>query len=163
MTTDGIPVGTRLPDVDYAGIMRAIPHRYPMLLVDRLTEVEAFRRAVGIKNVTLNEPFFPGHFPTDPIMPGVLIVEALAQAAAVLAVASLGPGAHGTMVYFTTVEAARFRRPVRPGDTLALEVVLLRQRLGIWRFDGRARVAGELATECGFSAKVMAARGPAPG
>lgn len=158
MTTDAIAVGTRLPDIDYAGIMKAIPHRYPMLLVDRLTEVEAFKRAVGIKNVTLNEPFFPGHFPSDPIMPGVLIVEALAQAAAVLAVASLGPEAHGTTVYFTTVDEARFRRPVRPGDTLALEVVLVRQRLGIWRFEGRARVADELATECTFSAKVMAER-----
>ncbi|MCS6778267.1 MAG: 3-hydroxyacyl-ACP dehydratase FabZ [Geminicoccaceae bacterium] len=158
MSNEGIAVGTRLPDIDHLGIMRAIPHRYPMLLVDRLTEIEAFKRAVGIKNVTFNEPFFPGHFPTDPIMPGVLIVEALAQAAAVLTVASLGPDAQGTMVYFTTVEEARFRRPVRPGDTLALEVELVRQRLGIWKYQGRARVAGELATECGFSAKVMAQR-----
>ncbi len=163
MTSETTAVGTRLPDVDYAGIMRAIPHRYPMLLVDRLTEVEAFKRAVGIKNVTLNEPFFPGHFPADPIMPGVLIVEALAQAAAVLAVTSLGPGAQGTTVYFTTVEEARFRRPVRPGDTLLLEVVLLRQKLGIWRFEGRARVGDELATECRFSAKVMAERGDPAG
>ncbi len=158
MGNETVAVGTRLPDVDYLGIMRALPHRYPMLLVDRLTEVEAFKRAVGIKNVTFNEPFFPGHFPNDPIMPGVLVVEALAQAAAVLAVASLGPSAEGTTVYFTTVEEARFRRPVRPGDTLALEVELLRQRLGIWKFRGLARVRDEVATECSFSAKVMAGR-----
>ncbi|MCS7268323.1 MAG: 3-hydroxyacyl-ACP dehydratase FabZ [Geminicoccaceae bacterium] len=158
MGNETVGVGTRLPDVDHLGILRAIPHRYPMLLVDRLTEVEAFKRAVGIKNVTFNEPFFPGHFPNDPIMPGVLVVEALAQAAAVLAVTSLGPSAEGTMVYFTTVEEARFRRPVRPGDTLLLEVELLRQRLGIWKFRGRARVGDEVATECSFSAKVMAGR-----
>ena len=147
--------GTPLPDIDYQGILKRIPHRYPMLLVDRVTEIEAFKRAVGIKNVTFNEPFFQGHFPTDPIMPGVLVIEALAQAAAVLVVASLGPHYEGTTVYFSTVDEVKFRRPVRPGDQLRLEVVLERSKMMIYKFRGHALVDGLLATECLFSAKVM--------
>ena len=147
--------GSRLADIDTVGIMAMIPHRYPMLLVDRLVEIEVARRAVGIKNVTMNEPFFVGHFPHDPIMPGVLIVEAMAQAAAVLVVAGLGPGYQGNSVYFMSVESARFRRPVRPGDQLRLEVVVQRSRLGIWKFTGRAMVGENLASEAEFSAKIM--------
>ena len=147
--------GTPLADIDYVGIMQRIPHRFPMLLVDRLTEIEAFKRAVGLKNVTFNEPYFQGHFPTDPIMPGVLSIEALAQAAAVLVVASIGPKLEGTTVYFSTVDEAKFRRPIRPGDQLRLEVVLERSKLMIYKFRGRATVEGLLATECVFSAKVM--------
>ena len=153
--TDRQEVGTPLPDIDYLGIMQKIPHRFPMLMVDRLTEIETFKRAVGIKNVTFNEPFFQGHFPADPIMPGVLVIEALAQAAAVLVVASIGPKLEGTMVYFSTVDEAKFRRPVRPGNQLRLEVVLERSKLMIYKFRGRAMVEGQLATECLFSAKVM--------
>jgi 3-hydroxyacyl-[acyl-carrier-protein] dehydratase len=147
--------GTPLPDIDYVGVLQRIPHRYPMLMVDGVTEIEAFKRAVGIKNVTFNEPFFQGHFPRDPIMPGVLVIEALAQAAAVLVVASLGPEFEGTTVYFSTVDEVKFRRPVRPGDQLRLEVVLERSKLMIYKFRGRATVGDNLATECLFSAKVM--------
>jgi 3-hydroxyacyl-[acyl-carrier-protein] dehydratase len=155
MSEDAYPVGTPLEDLDHAGVMARIPHRYPMLLVDRVVELEAFKRAVGIKNVTHNEPFFPGHFPTDPIMPGVLIIESLAQTAAVLASSSLGARAHGSLVYFSSVEEARFRRPVRPGHQLRLEVLMLRYRMGVFKYQGRAMVAGELATEASFSAKVI--------
>lgn len=150
--------GERLPDLDHAGVMRCIPHRYPMLLVDRAIEIEAFRRAVGIKNVTINEPFFVGHFPTDPIMPGVMIVEAMAQTAAVVVAVSSGPENEGALVYLMSVDEARFRRPVRPGDQLRLEVELERSRLGVSRFRGRAVVEGEVAAEAVFSAKVV----PAP-
>lgn len=148
--------GTKLPDIDYTGILKRIPHRFPMLMVDHLGEIEAFKRAVGTKNVTFNEPFFQGHFPSDPIMPGVLVIEALAQAAAVLIVASLGPDFEGTTVYFSTVDEVKFRRPVRPGDQLKLEVVLERSKMMIYKFRGRAMVGENLATECLFSAKVMA-------
>jgi len=148
--------GSSLPDVDIAGIMRLLPHRYPFLLVDRVVEIEAFRRAVGIKNVTINEPFFPGHFPAEPIMPGVLLIEALAQTAAVLVIASLGEAAAGSPVYFMSIDDARFRRPVRPGDRLRLEVTILRSRLGVSKFAGKALVEGEVAAEAAFAAKLMA-------
>jgi 3-hydroxyacyl-[acyl-carrier-protein] dehydratase len=148
--------GSSLPDVDIAGIMRLLPHRYPFLLVDRVVEIEAFRRAVGIKNVTINEPFFPGHFPAEPIMPGVLLIEALAQTAAVLVIASIGEAAAGSPVYFMSIDDARFRRPVRPGDRLRLEVTILRSRLGVSKFAGKALVEGEVAAEATFAAKLMA-------
>lgn len=147
--------GTRLADIGLDGIMRCIPHRYPMLLIDRLIEITAFERAVGIKNVTINEPFFPGHFPGDPIMPGVLICEAMGQSAAVHVVSSLGPTWRGHQVYFMSLDEVRFRRPVRPGDQLRLEVVLKRSKLGVYRFAGRATVDGQLATEAVFSAKII--------
>jgi 3-hydroxyacyl-[acyl-carrier-protein] dehydratase len=156
MNEQALAPGSRLPDVDIAGVMRLIPHRPPFLLVDRVVELEAFRRAVGIKNVTVNEPFFQGHFPAEPIMPGVLLVETMAQTAAVLAVAGLGPAHEGRPVYFMGIEGARFRRPVRPGDQLRAEIQVLRNRLGVWKFGGRVTVEGELAAEAGFSAKIMA-------
>lgn len=147
--------GSRLPDIDTVGIMALIPHRYPMLLIDRVIEIEVGKRAVGIKNVTMNEPFFVGHFPHDPIMPGVFIIEAMAQSAAVLVVVGLGPGHGGNSVYFMSVDNARFRRPVRPGDQLQLEVIVQRSRLGVWKFTGRGTVGGELAAEAEFSAKII--------
>jgi 3-hydroxyacyl-[acyl-carrier-protein] dehydratase len=150
-----LSAGTPLPDLDVQGIMAIIPHRHPMLLIDRMTEMSAFGRAVGIKNVTASEPYFPGHFPGEPIMPGVLVVEAMAQAAATLAIASLGPHAYGAPVYFMAVDEARFRRPVRPGDRLLLEVELLRRRLGVWKFRGLARVEADLAAEAVLTAKLM--------
>jgi 3-hydroxyacyl-[acyl-carrier-protein] dehydratase len=150
-----VPEGTPLEDLDIRGVMRAIPHRFPMLLVDRVVGIEAFRRAVGIKQVTIGEPFFQGHFPSDPIMPGVMIVEAMAQTAAALIVASLGEGFAGNLVYFMGVDEARFRRPVRPGVELRLEVQIQRSRLSVYRFAGRATVGGELAAEAVFSAKMM--------
>ncbi len=148
--------GTPMPDLDVNDVMRIIPHRFPMLMLDRVTEIRAFERAVGIKNVTINEPFFGGHFPGDPIMPGVLTIEAMAQTAAVLVIASMGAGLEGSPVYFMSVDRARFRRPIRPGHQLRLEVRLLRSRLGVYRFEGRASVDGALATEAQFGAKLVA-------
>jgi 3-hydroxyacyl-[acyl-carrier-protein] dehydratase len=155
MNKEAVAPGSPLADVDVAGIMRLIPHRYPFLLIDRVVELTAFERAVGIKNVTVNEPFFPGHFPNDPIMPGVLVIEAMAQSAAVLAVASLGAGTEGSGVYFMSVDGARFRKPVRPGMQLRLEVVVQRSKLGVWKFAGKAVAEGETAAEAEFAAKLM--------
>jgi 3-hydroxyacyl-[acyl-carrier-protein] dehydratase len=153
----GTPVatGTRLDDVDIDGIKRLIPHRYPFLLIDRAVDLIAETSAVGIKNVTANEPYFEGHFPAQPIMPGVLIIEAMAQTAAVLVVATLGGTAEGKLVYFMTIERARFRRPVRPGDQLRLLVEKEQRRLGVWKFAGRATVDGQLAAEATISAKIV--------
>ena len=147
--------GDRLDDMDTAYIMRLIPHRYPFLLVDRLTDVSAFERAVGIKNVTLNEPFFPGHFPSDPIMPGVLIVEAMAQTAAALVVASRGNVDRGDSVYFMGIDNGKFRRPVRPGDQLHLEVIKNRDKMGVWRFDCHATVDGKVVASATVTAKLF--------
>jgi 3-hydroxyacyl-[acyl-carrier-protein] dehydratase len=138
--------------------MQALPHRYPMLLVDRVIDLAAHQRATGIKNVTINEPFFPGHFPNDPIMPGVMIIEALGQTAAVLMVRSVGVDTSGMSVYFMSIEEARFRRPVRPGDQLHLAVELDRAKLGVWRFAGRALVDGKPAAEAKFSARLVVQR-----
>ena len=121
MSEQSFAPGSELPDADINAIMRMIPHRYPFLLIDRVVEMRAFERAVGIKAVTINEWFFQGHFPGDPIMPGVLLIEAMAQTAAVLAVAGLGDDHQGHPVYFMSIDGARFRRPVRPGDQLRLE------------------------------------------
>jgi len=132
-------------------IKQYIPHRYPFLLVDRIVEIELGKRAVGLKNVTINEPFFPGHFPHNPVMPGVLIIEALAQAAAVLAFKTEGTiPDKDAMVYFASVDNVRFKRPVVPGDQLMLEVEIVRTIRNIWKFKGVARVAGEVATEAEF-------------
>ena len=148
--------GTPLADVGYADVLRMLPHRYPMLMVDRVVEMRAHQSAVGIKNVTFNEPFFQGHFPADPIMPGVLIIEAMGQTAAVLMVATLGEGSsQGRSVYFMSVDEGRFRRPVRPGDELRLAVSLQKARLGVWRFEGKASIRGQLAAEAVFSARLV--------
>jgi 3-hydroxyacyl-[acyl-carrier-protein] dehydratase len=131
--------------LDAQAIQRIIPHRYPFLLVDRIVEIEWGKRAVGIKNVTVNEPFFQGHFPGNPIMPGVLIIEALAQ---VGAVAVLGmPEYRGKLAFFAGIDRVRFKRPVRPGDTLRLEVELEKMRRSIGVGQGRATVDGELVAE----------------
>jgi 3-hydroxyacyl-[acyl-carrier-protein] dehydratase len=149
------PEGMPLEDLDAAGVMACIPHRFPMLLLDRVVGMEAHRRATGIKHVTINEPFFQGHFPGDPIMPGVLIIEAMAQTAAVLVLSTLGPGFGGSRVYFMGIDEARFRRPVRPGCELRLEVEVQRSKLGVWKMQGRGMVNGEVAAEAVFSAKLM--------
>ena len=151
---DGYPRGAVVPDADINAVMRMIPHRYPFLLVDRVVEMRAFEHAVGIKQVTINEWFFQGHFPSEPIMPGVLIVEAMAQTAAVLAVAGLGSAHAGRSVYFMSIDGARFRKPVRPGDQLRLEITVLRNKLGVWKFGGRAILDGNVAAEAEFSAKI---------
>lgn len=145
----------QLTTLDIIKVMEKIPHRYPMLLVDRVHDIVLNETAVGIKNVTINEPFFQGHFPSRPIMPGVLIVEAMAQTAAVLVVHSLGQKAEGKLVYFMSIDEARFRRPVEPGDTLHIHVERQRSRGNVWRFMGKAKVGETLVAEASFTAMIM--------
>lgn len=152
---EAVEPGSRLADLDIEAIKRLIPHRYPMLLIDRVVEIEAWTDAVGVKNVTINEPYFQGHFPAESIMPGVLIIEAMAQTAAVLVIASMGTTAEGKLVYFMTIDQARFRKPVRPGDQLRLKVTKLQRKLGVWKLAGRAMVDDQLVAEATISAKIM--------
>jgi len=128
-------------------IMKILPHAYPFLLVDRIVEIEPGKRIAGIKNVTYNEPFFPGHFPGRPIMPGVLNVEAMAQTAGVLAFKSMPEEEQGRSVYFLGVDNVRFRKPVTPGDQLRLELEITKHRQAIWGFKGKALVDGKLVAE----------------
>ncbi len=141
--------------IDLLRIMEMIPHRYPFLMIDRVVDVVRDVSAVGIKNVTVNEPHFQGHFPSRPIMPGVLIVEAMAQTAGVLVVHTLGPESEGKLVYFMTIDDARFRKPVTPGDTLHIHVLKQRSRGNVWKFKGEARVEGALVAEATFSAMIV--------
>lgn len=141
--------------VDVMQIMKAIPHRYPFLLLDKMEDIEAGESAVGIKNVTVNEPFFQGHFPARPVMPGVLIIEAMAQTAATLVVLTLGKAFEGKLVYFMTVENAKFRRPVGPGDQLRIHVKKERARGTVWRFRGVAKVDDVVVAEASFSAMIV--------
>jgi 3-hydroxyacyl-[acyl-carrier-protein] dehydratase len=140
--------------IDIRGVMAALPHRFPMLLLDAIDELVADERIVAIKAVTINEPFFAGHFPGRPIMPGVLIVEALAQAAGVLAVESLGLAGSGKLVYFMAIDGAKFRTPVEPGCLLRLEVEFVQKRSSVCKFAGRAIVDGKLAAEANFTAMI---------
>ena len=134
--------------MDIYEILKKLPHRYPILLVDRVLEIEAGKRIKALKNVSVNEPYFVGHFPSRPVMPGVLMVEALAQAAGLLSFASLGVEPDDNSVfYFVGIDGARFKRPVEPGDQLILDVALERSKAGIFKFNGRATVDGELAVE----------------
>ena len=139
---------------DIQRIMELIPHRYPLLLVDRLEEIILGESAIGVKNVTFNEPHFQGHFPGAPVMPGVLIVEAMAQTAAALVIATLGEDAEGKLVYFMTIDNARFRRQVAPGDQLRMHVTKTRSRATVWKFDGKAYVGDKLAAEASFGAMI---------
>ncbi len=141
--------------LDIKRIMHAIPHRYPMLMIDKVVDVVPGHSAVGIKNVTVNENFFQGHFPDHPVMPGVLIIESMAQTAAVLVVESLGAGAAGKVVYFMTIENAKFRRPVVPGDTLRIHVTKNRHRGNVWKFRGVALVDGVSVAEATYAAMIM--------
>jgi len=140
--------------MDLAGVMAALPHRYPMLLVDRVESLDLDRSIVAIKAVTINEHFFQGHFPGRPIMPGVLIVEAMAQAAGVLAVQSLGLAGSGKLVYFMAIEGAKFRAPVEPGVLLRLEVEFVQKRSTVCKFAGRALVDGKVVAEAQFTAMI---------
>ena len=140
--------------LDIGRVMAALPHRYPMLLVDRVEELVVDQRIAAIKAVTINESFFQGHFPGRPIMPGVLIVEALAQAAGVLAVESLGLAGSGKLVYFMAIDGAKFRQPVEPGVLLSLEVEFVQKRSRVCKFAGKAMLDGEVATECEFTAMI---------
>ena len=145
--------------LDIGRVMAALPHRYPMLLVDRVEALHLDRSITAIKAVTINESFFQGHFPGRPIMPGVLIVEALAQAAGVLAVESLGLAGSGKLVYFMTIDNAKFRKPVLPGDMLEYHVKQSKKRGNIWKFDCLAIVAGTKVAEATVSAMLVAADG----
>jgi len=138
--------------MDIKEIQKLLPHRYPFLMVDRITHLEPGAKAVGIKNVTVNEEFFQGHFPDHPIMPGVLIVEALAQVAGVLAFRS--GNIEGKSVYFMSIEKAKFRKPVVPGDQLRLDVNVLHHRGNVWKFSGNAFVEDKIAAEAEFTAMV---------
>jgi len=138
--------------MDIKEIQKLLPHRYPFLLVDRIIEIVPATKAVGIKNVTMNEEFFRGHFPDQPIMPGVLIIEALAQVAGILAFKT--EGAAGKAVYFMSIERAKFRKPVVPGDQLRLDVSILQHRGNVWKFSGNALVEDKIAAEAEFTAMV---------
>ena len=141
--------------LDIARIMHAIPHRYPMLMIDRIVDMRLDLSAVGVKNVSVNEHFFQGHFPAHMVMPGVLIIESMAQTAAVLVVETLGADAAGKLVYFMTIEGAKFRRPVVPGDQLKLAVVKERRRGNVWKFQGTGTVDGVSVAEATFAAMIM--------
>ena len=140
--------------LDVRRVMAALPHRYPMLLVDRVERLVPDKSITAVKAVSMNEGFFQGHFPGRPIMPGVLIVEALAQAAGVLAVESLGLADSGKLVYFMAIEGAKFRTPVEPGCLLTLEVEFVQKRSSVCKFAGRALVEGKLACEAQFTAMI---------
>lgn len=134
--------------MDIHEILEYLPHRYPFLLVDRVLSCEPGKDIIALKNVTINEPFFVGHFPHHPVMPGVLIIEALAQAAAILTLKTAGVKAdNDSIYYFVGIDGARFKKPVQAGDQLLLKVAITRQVRGIWKYSARAEVAGQLATE----------------
>jgi 3-hydroxyacyl-[acyl-carrier-protein] dehydratase len=136
-------------------VLQMIPHRYPFLMIDRVEDVITDKSAVGVKNVTINEPFFQGHFPSEPVMPGVLIIEAMAQTAAVLVVHTLGKAFEGKLVYFMSVDSARFRKPVVPGDQLRIHVVKDRHRGMVWKFNAEAKVDGALVAEATYAAMIL--------
>jgi 3-hydroxyacyl-[acyl-carrier-protein] dehydratase len=144
-----------LASYDVNQIMEMIPHRAPFLMIDRVVDVRADASATGVKAVSMGEPFFQGHFPSRPVMPGVLIIEAMAQTAAVLVVHTLGHDSAGKLVYFMSVDNARFRKPVFPGDTLLLHVEKLQNRRNAWKFSGQARVDGAVMADATFAAMIM--------
>lgn len=143
-----------LDDIDVLKVMERIPHRYPFLMIDRIDNVVPFESAVGIKCVSIGEPHFQGHFPGKPVMPGVLIIESMAQTAGVMVVTSLGPESEGKLVYFMSIEEAKFRRPVVPGDRMEVHVVKKQNRGQVWKFRGEARVDGKVVAEATFSAMI---------
>ncbi len=140
---------------DILQIMQMIPHRYPFLMIDRVIDLRVDEGAVGVKNVSINEPFFQGHFPSQAVMPGVLVIESMAQTAGVVVIHSMGVEAEGKLVYFMLIDSARFRRPIVPGDQIQVKVKKLRRRGNVWKFRGEAIVDGNLAAEAVFSAMIM--------
>lgn len=142
-------------NIDVLRIMEMIPHRYPFLLVDKIIEFVPGERAVGVKNVTMNEPQFQGHFPKAPVMPGVLIIESMAQTAACMVVNTLGKESEGKLVYFMSIDEARFRKPVVPGDCMHIHVKAIQNRRNVWKFEGEARVGDTLCAEATYSAMIM--------
>lgn len=141
-------------DIDIVRVMERIPHRYPFLMVDKVQDLVPFESAVGIKCVSMGEPHFQGHFPGKPVMPGVLIIESMAQTAGVMVVSSLGPDSEGKLVYFMSVEEAKFRRPVVPGDVMEVHVWKKHNRGQVWKFGGEARVNGLVCAEATFAAMI---------
>jgi 3-hydroxyacyl-[acyl-carrier-protein] dehydratase len=146
---------TELGTADVVRIMKLLPHRYPFLLVDRIIDMDGDNSAIGIKNVSINEPFFQGHFPSFPVMPGVLLIEGMAQTAGALCMANLGENITPQIVYFMAIDRARFRRPVLPGDTVHYHMTKRRNRGRVWRFDGQAKVNGQLVAEAEISAMIV--------
>ena len=149
------PQQKELGTADIVRIMSLLPHRYPFLLVDKIVEMDGDQSAIGIKNVTINEPFFQGHFPSFPVMPGVLLIEGMAQTAGALCVANLNESYEPRLVYFMSIDRARFRKPVLPGDTVHYHMVKRRNRGRVWRFDGQAKVNGQLVAEAEISAMIV--------
>ena len=154
MTDTDSAAATNVGPLDIGRVMAALPHRYPMLLVDRVEELILDRSIVAIKAVTMNEGFFQGHFPGRPIMPGVLIVEAMAQAAGVLAVESLGLAGSGKLVYFMAIDDAKFRKPVEPGVLLRLEVAFVQKRASVCKFAGVAKIGDQVVAQANFTAMI---------
>ena len=152
---DTVETPVRVDLIDINRIMEMIPHRYPFLMIDRVIDLVPDQKETGVKNVSINENYFSGHFPERPVMPGVLIIEAMAQTAAVFVVHTLGPEAEGKLVYFMSVDGARFRKPVEPGDQLMVEVTKLRSRGNVWKFSGRATVDGTLVAEATYAAMIL--------
>ena len=150
---------TKLGVADIHRIMQMIPHRYPFLMIDRVVDLETGMSATGIKNVTINENFFQGHFPSRPVMPGVLILEAMAQTSGVVVVDSLGPQWEGYLVYFLSVENCRFRRPVEPGDQMRIYVARQHKRGNVWKFGCRVKVDAQVVAEAKVSAMLMPDQG----
>jgi 3-hydroxyacyl-[acyl-carrier-protein] dehydratase len=146
-------LATKLDTIDIGRLMELLPHRYPFLLVDRIIEVDGDKTGIGIKNVTINEPFFVGHFPGRPIMPGVLIVEGMAQTAGAMCLHARGVGSP-KLVYFMTIESAKFRKPVLPGDTLHYRLTQIRYRANVWKFSGEAWVGDNKMAEAVVSALI---------
>ena len=140
---------------DILEIKRMIPHRYPFLLIDKVRDIELGMSAVGIKNVTANEPHFEGHFPAKPVMPGVMIVEAMAQTAAVMVIRTLDMMDNDLLVYFMSIDACKFRHPVGPGDQLELHVSVIKNRGKVWKFNGSGKVDGAVVAEAEFTAMIM--------
>ena len=149
------PSPASMGTADIARVMELLPHRYPMLMIDRVVDIVGGQSATGIKNVTINEPYFPGHFPQRPVMPGVFIVEAMAQTAGALVMHTLGLNAGTKLVYFMTIDNCRFRQPVIPGDQLRIPVKAIRHRGPVWKFSGEGRVDGVLVAEAEFSAMIV--------
>lgn len=146
---------SKTPFANIARIMEMIPHRYPFLMVDRLIELDPGESAVGLKNITLNEPQFQGHFPRAPVMPGVLIIESMAQTSALLVVETLGQETEGKLVYFMSIDGARFRKPVEPGDTMMIHVRKKRRRGSVWKLACEARVDGVLVAQATLTAMIL--------
>jgi 3-hydroxyacyl-[acyl-carrier-protein] dehydratase len=156
---EGVTSREEIAEADIQRIMKLLPHRYPFLLIDRIVEMDGEQSAVGIKNVTINEPFFMGHFPGNPIMPGVLLIEAMAQTAAALVINHLGERKEGDLVYFMSIDKARFRRPVLPGHVVKFPVRLLQKRAPVWRYSAEAQVEGVKFAEAEIGAMLIDRQG----